>query len=334
MDDIRKDLPLSMTMAAFIGISWYIGIEINVSLFLIFKRRRGLYFWACALTSWGVILQPLFIILADFGVWKDAVPSIALIYLSWLIMVVPQSWVLYSRLHLLMHTASVLRAIKYVLVFNSVVFSIPTMVIGTIAATSINGNLPAFNLVWDRIQLVVFFVQEAALGILYILQTRRYLRGRAPLTEHTWSPSPAGPAARPQTKEQKAVLWQLIYANCAIIALDTVLLGIQCANMFHLQGAFKPCVYGIKLKLEFVILNRLIQTIRKPAATALYLGTGPESSARSRQSRHNSMWHKKPAVVEPHEDNDAVQLVDNISAGAFASHSRESQAPTYPGSIR
>lgn len=135
MDDIKQDLPMAMMIAAFTGISWYIGVEINTSLFLLFKRRRGLYFWSCALSSWGVILQPLFIILADFGVWKDAIPSIIMIYLTWLIMVVPQSWVLYSRLHLLMRTASVMRAIKFILIFNSVVFSVPTMVIGTIAVS-------------------------------------------------------------------------------------------------------------------------------------------------------------------------------------------------------
>lgn len=100
--DIRDDLPMSMTMAAFAGISWYIGAEINTSLFLLFKRRWGLYFWSCALCSWGVILQPLFIILADFGVWTDLRGSITMIYLTWFIMVVPQSWVLYSRLNLLM----------------------------------------------------------------------------------------------------------------------------------------------------------------------------------------------------------------------------------------
>lgn len=136
MDDVKQDLPMSMIMAAFIGISWYIGVEINASLFLLFKRRRGLYFWSCALTSWGVILQPVFIILADFGVWTDAVPSIAMIYLTWLIMVIPQSWVLYSRLHLLMNTEGVLRIIKYVLLFNSVVFSVPTIIIGTLAVST------------------------------------------------------------------------------------------------------------------------------------------------------------------------------------------------------
>jgi hypothetical protein len=98
--DIKTDLPMAMTMAAFVGISWYIGAEINISLWFLFKRRCGLYFWSCLLVSWGVILQPLFIILADFDVWTDFVGSITMIYLTWFIMVVPQSWVLYSRLYL------------------------------------------------------------------------------------------------------------------------------------------------------------------------------------------------------------------------------------------
>lgn len=133
--DIKKDLPMSMTMAAFSGISWYIGAEINTSLFMRFKRRRGLYFWSCALGSWGVILQPLFIILADFGVWHHLTGSITMIYLTWLIMVVPQSWVLYSRLHLIMHEEAALRWIRFVLIFNSIVFSVPTIVIGILAVS-------------------------------------------------------------------------------------------------------------------------------------------------------------------------------------------------------
>jgi hypothetical protein len=124
---------MSMTMAAFTGVSWCLGVEINMSLFMVFKRWRGLYFWSCALASLGVILQPLFIILADFRVWTDLVPSIVMIYLTWLIMVVPQSWVLYSRLHLLMSSAKTLRRIKWILIFTSVGFSVPTIVLGTVA---------------------------------------------------------------------------------------------------------------------------------------------------------------------------------------------------------
>ncbi len=135
MPDIQKDLPMAMAMAGLAAVSWYIGIEINISLFLLFKRRHGLYFWSCAIASWGVILQPLFMLLADFDVWKDLIPSLVMIYLTWFIMVVPQSWVLYSRLHLLMRTTQTLQRIKWVLIFNSIVFSIPTMIIGTLAVS-------------------------------------------------------------------------------------------------------------------------------------------------------------------------------------------------------
>ncbi|PLB54873.1 integral membrane protein [Aspergillus steynii IBT 23096] len=289
MSDIKQDLPLSMILAAFTGISWYIGVEINISLFLLFKRRRGLYFWSCALISWAVILQPLFIVLADFGVWKDLLAAIIMIYLTWVIMVVPQSWVLYSRLHLLRCSAKTLKSIRRVLIFNSIAFTIPTIIIGTVAqATTINPNLTSINLIWDRIQLVVFFVQETILSILYIFQTRKYLGQRSPLMERTWS-TPSGVRAinKAQMSEQNAVLWQLIYVNILIIALDITLLGIQCANLFQLQGAFKPCVYGIKLKLEFVILNRLRDVIQKPAGAGLCLGCGPYSSG----SGASTGWH-------------------------------------------
>jgi len=127
---------MCMIIAAFSGISWFIGVEINTSLLILFKRPgRGLYFWSCALSSWGIILQPLFIILADFGVWADLQGSITMIYLTWFIMVIPQSWLLYSRLHLLMHreNAAVLRWLKVVLLVNSVVLSVPTIVVGILA---------------------------------------------------------------------------------------------------------------------------------------------------------------------------------------------------------
>lgn len=135
--ELKNDLRMSMIIAAFTGISWFIGAEINTSLFLVFKRRRGLYFWSAALASWGVVLQPLFIVLADFGIWTDLKGSITMIYLTWFIMVVPQSWLLYSRLHLMASHATMLRWIKFILIFTSIVFSVPTIIMGTIAVSII-----------------------------------------------------------------------------------------------------------------------------------------------------------------------------------------------------
>lgn len=42
IEDIRKDLPMSMTMAAFSGIAWYIAVELNIRLFYLFRRRKGM----------------------------------------------------------------------------------------------------------------------------------------------------------------------------------------------------------------------------------------------------------------------------------------------------
>ncbi|KAH8602320.1 hypothetical protein B0O99DRAFT_648114 [Bisporella sp. PMI_857] len=258
MDAIKKDLPMSMTMAAFTGISWYIGVEINFSLFILFKRWRGLYFWSCALGSWGVILQPLFIILADFGIWSNLKASVPMIYLTWLIMVVPQSWVLFSRLHLIMQKQRLLRYIGGILLFTSIAFSVPTMIVGSLAqAMTVNPSLQHINLLWDRVQLTVFFVQETLLSALYIYETRKYVRtasllNKPPVT-HSFTNIDAS---------NNGVFWHLIYMNLLVIILDIALLGIQYANLFYLQGAFKPCVYGIKLKVEFVVLNRLVKSIQ------------------------------------------------------------------------
>ncbi|KAK0610376.1 hypothetical protein B0T17DRAFT_511888 [Bombardia bombarda] len=286
--DLKQDLQMSMTIAAFTGISWYIGAEINTSLFILFKRRRGLYFWSCALCSWGVVLQPLFIILTDFGVWTNLTGAVILIYLTWLIMVVPQSWLLYSRLHLIVHHDTLLRWIMIVLICTSILFSIPTIVIGTLAqATTINPHLFRINLVWDRVQLTVFFVQETLLSLLYIHHTRKYLRDSAllstlPYADITYPPSQldnptsshqhnngsknARHNSNSRPSETKQVLHHLILTNILVICLDIALLGVQYADLFYLQGAFKPCVYGIKLKVEFAILNRLIDMAKRRGA--------------------------------------------------------------------
>jgi len=145
-----------------------------------------------------------------------------------------------------------------------------------------------------------------------------------------------------QTSDQKTVLWQLIYANSLIIALDIVLLGIQCANLFYLQGAFKPCVYGMKLKIEYVILNRLINIIQRPSGGRIYIssGSGPGNSSSTggppgsttRHERDHRWWHKKSSVDPTgDQDHDELQLVEGVAAGQHQSRSQsvESQTPTY-----
>ncbi|KAI1353676.1 integral membrane protein [Xylaria sp. FL0043] len=286
MDSIKHDLPMAMAMSAFAGISFYIGAELNVSLFLFFKRRRGLYFWSCALASWGIILQTLFIILADFEIWTDLKGSITFIYLSWILMVVPQSWVLYSRLYLLMQHDNMLRWVRAALIFTSIVFGITTIPLG-ILAQAVKPSLFPVNAVWDRLQTTVFFVQETALSILYMWQTRKHLRDMSPLLEQS-NLSIDSATTRAKTSKTKTMLQQLFYINVLIISLDIALLGVQYASLFYLQGAFKPAIYGVKLKLEFVILNRLVKSIAHHNVSTVgsdIIRHGSESAAANSSAR-------------------------------------------------
>jgi hypothetical protein len=133
---LRKDLPTFGVMTALIGISFYIAIELNIRLFFTFKRRKGLYFWSCLVSAWGILIQALAIVLADFGGWTDVLGAITLIYLSWWAMVVGQLVVLYSRLHLVISSTVRLRWVLCSIIFVSVGFVFPTMVMGILAVSS------------------------------------------------------------------------------------------------------------------------------------------------------------------------------------------------------
>ncbi|KAF2649531.1 hypothetical protein K491DRAFT_708071 [Lophiostoma macrostomum CBS 122681] len=297
---LKDDLPVAMTMAAFVGISWYICVETNIRLFVTFARRRGLYFWSCLLCSWGVLIQPLATILTDFAMWKDKYVAMVVIYVSWWIMVVPQSFVLYSRLYLVMHNQVRLRCVLYFIMFNSVVFSVPTMVMGILAQTSMSATLGAPYLVWDKLQLTVFFVQETILSMLYILETRKRLQNSTKVR---------------QDDKSREVFKHLIYINIFVILLDCSLLGLSYANLFYVQSAYKPCVYGVKLRVEFAVLNRLISSVQSASHSSYGHGDGCKSSSHRSERSHTEIMdnHETSSEADPDYDGRGILQTTEIS---------------------
>lgn len=99
------------------------------------------------------------------------------------------------------------------------------------------------NLIWDRIELGAFFLQETLISLLYIRSTSQHLQNVALL------------GTNPHTTRR--VLWHLICVNIFIILLDCSLIGLCYAGFFFLQGYYKAAVYAVKLRTEFTILNQL-----------------------------------------------------------------------------
>lgn len=124
-------LPTAMAAAAFLGIAWYLSVEVSVRL-LFRATRRSLYFWSCLACSWGIILHSVLITLLDFKIW-ESYGAIVIIHLSWYTYVVSQSVVLYSRLNLVLQRDVVGRYVLYMIIVNSVIFGLGTVVLGMVA---------------------------------------------------------------------------------------------------------------------------------------------------------------------------------------------------------
>ena len=66
--------------------------------------------------------------------------------------------------------------------------------------------------------------------------------------------------------------------NCFIIFLDAALLATAYSDLFNIQTTFKACVYSVKLRLEFVVLNDLMEIVGGRNASVFSEGAGYPSS--------------------------------------------------------
>lgn len=228
-----------MAIAAFIAVAWYNVAELNIQVFLTFKRHRGLYFWSLIISSYGCVLHALGFLLKFFGLTTNVYISVTIITIGWYCMVTGQSIVLYSRLHLVVRERNVLRGVLAMIIIDAICFHIPTTVLTYGSNTLANGHfLTAFN-IFEKLQMTGFCVQEFIISGIYVWATLRLLR----------------PVYSGRTRK---VMMQLIWINLIIIGMDVLLLVMEYAGEYDIEATLKAMVYSIKLKLEFAVLNQLM----------------------------------------------------------------------------
>lgn len=241
-----RDPTQSRIFAAFAAIAWYNAIELVVLCFVSFKRHRGCYFWSLLLTSASIIPHCLGYILLFFTNTNRYV-CVCLILFSWYFMVTGQSIVLWSRLHLVLQNTKVLWAILCMIIADFFLFQIPNSVFlfGTVSASGPSTFSAIYN-IFERVQLVAFFLQEGIISTTYVVETVRLLRLR--------------PQGRPS-----GILRQLLTINILILLLDVAVVAIEFVGFYSVQVMFKPVAYSIKLKLEYAILGKLVVLARGPS---------------------------------------------------------------------
>ncbi|KAL5360581.1 hypothetical protein BJX96DRAFT_165265 [Aspergillus floccosus] len=237
-------LVIKILIVVFSSIALYNALELVILIFLTFHRYSGLYFWTMLLSAvLGVIPHAIGYLMEFFAegpIWL----AITLSTIGFYFMVPGQSFVLWSRLHLLVQSPKVLRRVLYLIIFDSVVLLVPTTVL-TFATVYVRTEpiIRGYN-VMERLQLAWFCAQEMLISGIYIWETARFLHLR-----------PDKDPSRHKT------LYELLLINIIIILMDVALLTLQYSGLYALQTTLKATVYSIKLKLEFAVLRKLVSLV-------------------------------------------------------------------------
>ncbi|KAE8140500.1 hypothetical protein BDV38DRAFT_18824 [Aspergillus pseudotamarii] len=227
--------------SVFIALAWCNALELVVLCLNTFKRYAGTYFWSLFVASISIIPFGLGYLLKMFHItFTNGYLELAITDIGWVGMVTGQSLVLWSRLHLVVHNRKVLKAILYLIIIDGVLLhtAATTLEFMNNGLSYIHNVTVAFGIM-ERIQVVWFCVQELLISSVYIVETAKLLRLDR-----------GGPS--------RTILTQLIIVNVAIMVLDVAVVAVQFAGYFTLQVTTKVLVYSIKLKLEYIILGRLV----------------------------------------------------------------------------
>lgn len=277
----------------------YNAFELLALIIATFKRRKGLYFWSILLASFGVIPYSVGWTLVHF---QPTIAYVGMIIdsIGWVLLVSGQSVVLYSRLHLVLNNANILRAVLWMIIANGVLWhtSITILLFGS--AYSPRQNRSGFNAVFnvmEKVQMTFFCLQEFIISGLYIWATVDILRTAL--------------------GSKKRFMWQLFSINVLIVIMDIALLAVEYKSYFVWEQGLKVVIYSIKLKLEFAVLSKLVKFVQhRGDANSLstshchIAGPVPFSGARPHTKDRKARAASMPEVIHMEElqTNAAVSL--------------------------
>lgn len=222
------------------SISLYNAAELLLLIFVTFKRYEGFYFWSLLVASFGNIPYSLGYLLSYFQLTYSSV-GLAINNVGWWLMVTGQSFVLYSRLHLVLSDTKLLRAVLAMIIVDAIIFHIPSTILNFYSNYGADPSSAAEGYkVYEKVQMTGFCIQETIISGLYMWKTTQLLKILA-------------------TPEARRTMWQLLIINCIIILMDVGLLAIEYRNLRIDEQVFKGAFYSVKVKLEYAILGKLVQ---------------------------------------------------------------------------
>ncbi|KAG8527839.1 uncharacterized protein KY384_006755 [Bacidia gigantensis] len=275
---LPPNTPRTAILVAMLTLAIYMAVLVDIKVLSTFKRRNTLYFWSILITSCGIVSHSTGIILKWFVGSCPWEVNTAFASFGWWGMVTGQSLVLYSRLHIVVRDQRVLRGVLIMIITDFILFQFVTTVL-TFGSNQPNPGLwlKIYN-IYERIQLIVFTLQELTISIIYIRAALKILL-------------PSDPTEIRHTKKF------LIYLNILCIVLDIAFVCEVYSGEWVYKTGTQSLAYAIKLTIEFVVLNKLMDVYRlgPGACTACRRKINPNSQQYQHSNR--SVDGKRPTIT-------------------------------------
>jgi hypothetical protein len=290
------------------SISLYNAIELLLLIFVTFKRYEGFYFWSLLVASFGNIPYSLGYIISYFQLTYSSV-GLAINNVGWWLMVTGQSFVLYSRLHLVLNDKKILRAVVMIIV-DAIIFHIPSTILNFYSNYGADPRAAAEGYkVYEKVQMTGFCVQETIISGLYMWKTAQLLKVLA-------------------TPEARRTMWQLLIINMIIILMDVGLLAIEYRNLRVDEQVFKGAFYSIKVKLEYAILGKLVQIAQggNRSLTEVLRDQDPYGLEAIRLETDKTGW--------AHAERPEKVIIEPVSTGGGVRADHDSEKDLYAEAVR
>ncbi|KAK8077300.1 hypothetical protein PG996_003470 [Apiospora saccharicola] len=200
-------------------------IELFFMIFVTLRRKRGCYFWSLIVATGGIPILATANILNNLGLTNNRILVAFLILLGWMPMVVGQAFVLYSRLHLMFVTAFQLRLVLAMIITVAIVTSVPAWVL-VIASNAPSPAARRFLLpysIYEKIQVVLFFLEESCLSAIYIWKCYRF-----------WNEQ----KLRARTKIRNMLI-HLFFVHVLVLCLDISIIYFEWSGNYLIQTSYK-----------------------------------------------------------------------------------------------
>ncbi|KAE8349616.1 hypothetical protein BDV28DRAFT_151727 [Aspergillus coremiiformis] len=237
---------ITLIVVPLLAVALYNALELFYWIFSFFRRYRGCYFWSLTVATCGIIIFVTAVVLEISGNGPPPLARIAF-PLGVFSMATGSVMVLYARMHLVTEG----RTPQYVLYFiisTACGLHLPLCLMYLIKGFTTRRDVDYFSHKYEHVVIICSCARELLISGIYLWVAFRNLK----------------PILDAKGREGRRVVRELIIVYIIVLLSDAALVAIDQTRHSAIKSGYAPVATSVKLKLEFAVLNKLINLVQTP----------------------------------------------------------------------